>query len=105
MWLNGPDLQQSLCGREDETKYLKVSDVGEEEADEWEGQRPFSHGADDVSRVTLERWSRNVAAKIWAGTKWNVSPSIKEQKNRNYDNRVPALTLVLIWTLKLNCPL
>lgn len=34
-------------------RYLKVSDVGEEEADEGEGQKPFGHGADHVSRVTL----------------------------------------------------
>lgn len=38
-----------VCGHE----YLKVSDVGEEEAEEGEGQGPLGHGADDVSRVAL----------------------------------------------------
>lgn len=40
--------------RANEQTYLKVSDVGEEEADEGEGQRPFRDGADDVSGVTLK---------------------------------------------------
>lgn len=36
-------------------KYLKISDVGEKETDEGEGQRPFRHGADDVRCVTLKK--------------------------------------------------
>lgn len=35
-------------------EYLKISDVGEEEADEGGGQRPFRHCADDMSRVALK---------------------------------------------------
>lgn len=36
-------------------EYLEVPDVGEEEAEEGEGQRPLGHRADDVSRVALKR--------------------------------------------------
>lgn len=35
-------------------EYLKISDVGEEEADEGGGQRPFRHCADDMRRVALK---------------------------------------------------
>lgn len=35
-------------------EYLKISDVGEEEADEGEGQTPFRHCADNVRRVALK---------------------------------------------------
>lgn len=35
--------------------YLEISDVGEEEADEGEGQRPLRHSADHVSRVALKK--------------------------------------------------
>lgn len=36
-------------------RYLEIPDVGEEEADEGEGQVPFRHRADDMSRVALEK--------------------------------------------------
>lgn len=34
-------------------RHLEIPDVGEEEADEGEGQVPFRHRADDMSRVAL----------------------------------------------------
>lgn len=40
---------------EETRRYLEIPDVGEEEADEGEGQVPFRHRADDVSRVALEK--------------------------------------------------
>lgn len=40
------------CVEED---YLKIPDVGEEEAEEGEGQRPLRHRADDMSCVTLRK--------------------------------------------------
>lgn len=35
--------------------YLEIPDVGEEEADEGQGQRPLGHGADEVRCVALRR--------------------------------------------------
>lgn len=40
------------CMEED---YLKIPDVGEEETEEGEGQRPLGHRADDMSCVTLRK--------------------------------------------------
>lgn len=40
---------------EETGRYLEIPDVGEEEADEGEGQVPFRDRADDVSRVALEK--------------------------------------------------
>lgn len=42
-------LQINLCSQ---IYFLKISDVGQEEADEGEGQKPFRDCADNVSRVT-----------------------------------------------------
>lgn len=39
-------------------EYLEIPDVGEEEAEEGEGQRPLRHRADDVSCVALEKAPR-----------------------------------------------
>lgn len=38
-----------------EVEYLKIPDVGEEEAEEGGGQRPLRHRADDMSRVALKK--------------------------------------------------
>lgn len=44
-----------------EEAYLEILDVGEEEAEEGEGQRPLGHCADDVSCVTLKKTSQRRA--------------------------------------------
>lgn len=50
----------SYVGETDESGYLKISDVGEEEADEGEGQTPLWYGADDVSSVTLKQHENSI---------------------------------------------
>lgn len=55
MPLNVTDLTlSSSCVHEEMRRYLKISDVGEEEADEGEGQTPFRHRADNMSCVALK---------------------------------------------------
>lgn len=44
-----------------EEAYLKIPDVGEEEAEEGESQRPLRHCADDMSSVTLKKRSHRRA--------------------------------------------
>lgn len=54
--LNVTDLTlNSSCVHEEMRRYLKISDVGEEEADEGEGQTPFRHRADNMSGVALKK--------------------------------------------------
>lgn len=48
-------------------EYLKIPDVGEEEAEEGEGQRPLGHRADDVSCVALK--------EAITHTQWSSKPS------------------------------
>lgn len=58
-------------------EYLKISDVGEEEADEGEGQKPFRDCADNVSRVTLKE--KEDKLECCGNTKWRVFVSQWEQ--------------------------
>lgn len=74
--------------RGDEARYLEISDVGEEEADEGAGQRPLGHGADEMSRVALtgttrerKRWrAANAHFNVQEGETWGrltVSPGVQ----------------------------
>lgn len=66
-----------------EEAYLKIPDVGEEEAEEGESQRPLRHCADDMSCVTLKKRSHRRARLkkvpytcfLKAGVAW---PSLRE---------------------------